>query len=87
VKRRFFRNNSLRVGERNGTDRTPQEFYPADMSSVTQVGPIEEDLTKIEYLGSGAFSNVVYLVGSQGEFIKMPKSGALAESLEHEAAF
>jgi hypothetical protein len=65
--------------------RSSQEFDPADISSLTQVGPIEEDLTKIEYLGSGGFSNVVCLVGTPGEFMKMPKVAALAKILEQEA--
>jgi hypothetical protein len=42
-------------------------------------------LTNIEYLGLGAFSNVVRLVDTPGEFMKMPKSAALAKSLEQEA--
>jgi hypothetical protein len=55
------------------------------MSSLTQVEPFETDLTEIEYLGSGAFSNVVR-IGNTGEFKKMPKSAALAKSFDQEAA-
>jgi hypothetical protein len=63
--------------------RTPEEFDPG--ASLTQVKPIFEDLNHMQYLGSGAFSNVLGFQSS-GEFIKMPKSAALAKSLEQEAA-
>jgi hypothetical protein len=66
--------------------RTPQEFDPADISSLKQVKPIKTDLAAIEYLGSSAFSNVVRLLGTKREFLKMPKSAALATSLEQEVA-
>jgi hypothetical protein len=63
--------------------RTPEEFDLG--ASLTQVEPIFEDLKHMQYLGSGAFSNVVGF-HSSGDFIKMPKSAALATSLEQEAA-
>jgi hypothetical protein len=65
--------------------RTPQEFDSEHISSFKQVKPIFKDLTIEQYLGSGAFSNVVQL-GTEGEFMKMPKSAALAKSLKQEAA-
>jgi hypothetical protein len=64
----------------------PKEF---ELMALTQVTPIEQELNDIQYLGSGAFSNVV-AVGlkdkeGKGEFMKMPKSAALEKSLEGEA--
>jgi hypothetical protein len=61
----------------------PPEFDRARMS-VTQVAPSKEDLTDIQYLGSGTFSNVFQV--KKGEFMKMPKSAALEKRLVEEAA-
>jgi phage shock protein A len=73
--------------------RTPQEFDLKDISSLQQVEPTKKDLGPIEYLGSGAFSNVVgfgstaaEVFSATGEFMKLPKSAAQAKSLEQEAA-
>jgi hypothetical protein len=64
----------------------PLEF---DLMPVTQVDPGEEELNYIQYLGSGAFSNVVAvgLKDKEGkrQFMKIPKSAALGKSLAREA--
>lgn len=59
----------------------PKDF--GSEASIKQVLPEEQELVVVEYLGSGAFSNVVQL--GPEEFMKIPKSAALATILEGEA--
>jgi len=60
------------------------EKFEIEETSFTQIDPAEEALTASEYLGSGAFCNVVKL--GRAEFMKMPKSAALQKGLIQEAA-
>jgi hypothetical protein len=60
----------------------PQKFDLGGIS-VTQIDHGKEALTAIDYLGSGAFSNVVKL--RDDEFMKMPKSAAVEKILTREA--